>query len=1420
MVEQMPEQQAPSEQKTRLGKSLTRRRWLAPVSWVVLLLGVPSLLYVAYVAGKLQDLSEHNLRTLGNAAGQIERALDNAGATARNLAKDFGYACEFLLRQPRLSLVEPTHCTDLEDFQKSDQAESRLEAAAGGRLLLVTDIPDLSSADLADTGSSPGTSFQLEVRLDQILADVPLEGAFDHLVIVEGDGQVVVQRGPDALRLTSLAKLTTTDSIKLSVADLQSASRVTQVHYAEQDYGLLCQPLRPPSDLVQRDQDDTLGSTWVLCGLVSSERSVANALAVSPLLVLILLLLLLLGLLTWPFFKIFTMRQRERLRFLDGYLLSVSTFGLLLLMALLLLDFQSYASLRNLTKDRLAALAADLDRHLVGELQQMARQLDAYDEIVAATAVNLGGLRTDVKLLRQRKSTSAQAPAATAVPVSEAVPVLDDSEPDAIKGLDLPYPDHYPHLSSVFWMRPDDGRQFIKATINDRNTPPVALSKRAYFQRVQDHDRLWRLSTVVDRWSSGDTGEPWDSEVYVEPIRSVTTGESSVVLSTCSRIRAEGSDDSPKGECPKPGERVVAALSTPLVSIADPVMGPGFGFAIIDDDGNVLLHSDSRRALADNLFDELSQPRRLRAALESRTDRAIESDYLSRPHRLWIRPMRGLPWTVVTFFDKEVLRTANLEVLTQAIVIGTLYLVVFYLIPSVIYLSRRRRHTSWLWPDGSKLRLYKRLVWMYGVLFLALLLVLHVVPRGYTLIAGFLFPLTAVVITVLRIRLWNRQHLSVLRGTKGVKGSDRAGLALDIFPQLLLAAVILSAPQRMEMLGSVISVMVLTFVVLFYVALRWSPKDGRVRLRLNRAKSLLPDEFLPWHDVAAVLFWLLVAVLPASCFFKVALEDQQLLLLKMEHLHLRDQLERRDCAVDERYRRVSVGQPGFLANRKIFVGGTDAYQASTSITAAHYAGEAVFEDLRSELAKPVGERWYSDLLADHEPLYNDTSVRLRYLAPPAASDSSWQWRRRVDGEVMFEVDRSRCSEPYVLLSSVPLAMPAVGGLVLAGGLLSTMVLLAWVRWVSRRLLFARLEQQVRRLRPEDLIRGEIRTNVLALLASPIDRRAIMASNRYDYVALGDEDSLARALEVEGKPKPVVCDGFEDGLEDPVARRSKLQVLEDLVLTHHRRVLILTSVDPFNDLFSFASPGHDAPTSAPASGAPDDDEQRRWGRLLSRFTLVPVALARQQATAVGSDGADDLESTDSMGGRPAWLERELNATLHLRRLVEQRQGLSSDAVSHISRREALERIVESAEGYYWALWTACSRDEKLVLVQLAEERLVNPKQNRTVRRLLQRGLVVRDPMLRPMNESFTLFVSLIRLPQEVREWEQPSQGMGWTHIRWAFMALLVVIALFLSTTQKQLLETTFGFVSALGISLPVLLKLVSSVNKPSPGGLDG
>ena len=260
------------------------------------------------------------------------------------------------------------------------------------------------------------------------------------------------------------------------------------------------------------------------------------------------------------------------------------------------------------------------------------------------------------------------------------------------------------------------------------------------------------------------------------------------------------------------------------------------------------------------------------------------------------------------------------------------------------------------------------------------------------------------------------------------------------------------------------------------------------------------------------------------------------------------------------------------------------------------------------------------------------------------------------------------------------------------------------------------------------------------------------------------------------------------------------------------ILVIAPADPYLLVNSDESP---EPESLEDTAVIESHRQQQrniqaWRRTLSSFRIINVTVNRvppaRQLNGTWQREPDRIADEE-------WLQKELEALPELEPLLE----LLPREVIGSTRKNAIDRIVDRAYGAYMGLWDACTENEKLVLVQLATESVINPKQESTVRGLLQRGLIVRDPGLRIINQSFARFIAAIQDPDEVKTWERTADGVSWAHSRWVVLGFLLLALLFLWATQRELFNTTITFLTAAVVGLPGLVKVLSNVTKLNPKG---
>src|SRR5262249_3246372 len=205
---------------------------------------------------------------------------------------------------------------------------------------------------------------------------------------------------------------------------------------------------------------------------------------------------------------------------------------------------------------------------------------------------------------------------------------------------------------------------------------------------------------------------------WLEPVMSWTTGESIATFSVLippDKAPLTAAQATPARAAPaEPASGVrsnpswVFALDVDLPSLRNVVLPPGYGFAVIDEKGSVLFHSEVAHLREDFLLECDNNPR-LQAAVYGKASEAFNGRYLGSDHRFYVTQLAkagGPPWSLVVFRDKQLLRTLNVEALSVALILyGWLFL---SLVP--LFLIFWTRRTDWLWPGPKSGNYYPALL--------------------------------------------------------------------------------------------------------------------------------------------------------------------------------------------------------------------------------------------------------------------------------------------------------------------------------------------------------------------------------------------------------------------------------------------------------------------------------------------------------------------------------------------------------------------------------------------------------------------------------------------------------------------------------------------------------------------------------------
>jgi hypothetical protein len=1375
--------------------------------------------YLAYVNAQQTYLTNRNYRVLATASDQISGRLEGI---ERALQSRFAIGDE---EAPFVKYRRGEHKPIEKPASEADKALNEVRAEVskegGGAVLQFTYS--------ADNGNPLASS-----DLRKLVGSILLRDEFDDVLLIQPPNDVLYQRRmahtgavPDLAALLARADLAseersnfdallralekkTSEETKgkseetkprgdLTAARARLFSEPIHTHYLGNRYVLFFRPVHFPSEIgsmLARTGTSPQGKSaesrrqeepeWWLCGLVRETRFSSDTHRIPTAWLIAALLLLAMALLAWPLLKIWYIGPRERFRAFDVALLAVSALIGSALVTFALLDSYAYVGLAEEFDGELVRLADQIEHNFRNELRV------AYDQLAV---VQPGAVPKC-----QRKGAPSH-PAHK----GDGRAILSGCPPvyryfDRLMVLNAEGKPEYGWTAKP----PRGSENPWEIAIDEMLPKHLRLADRSYFKQAQSGD-MWRFEFDDQAKSgrmyragpeplqtSGATANdvPGPAVFAIESIQARTTGENTVVMAVPLENH-HGSDGKPEGE--------VAIIATRLLSVIDPVMPPGFGFAVIDRLGNVLLHSDEKRNLHEDLFLETDGNQDLYDAVVARRATHVDARYDGKERRLYVYPLRDTDWTLVVFADKTIAGGLNAE-LAAVWLIAFLLLYAFpYLLIGAVALIARGGGGGWLWPDPRRIRSY---VAMGIVLSIAAAVVLEGMNRRDALINLAIIGLTPLLtLSLLRVILGPPLRSKPLRGVLALAALLGSGGGV-----LLLSY---GDVSRSDPPGA------MAWALLFAggaTVLGWVVAE--VAATRTPAPHSRPDPAALCRGYAFFLASLLLvlSVAPAAVVFSDAERQASVALVKFGQRRFAFALGKR--AEDAKDHFSDSGSSSALFDR--LATDVDLYQASMytdrldfrpvgqdrSVSAAPTAAEPVRGDRWTRLlcgeerttsgedgdgadasagpqAAPCSEwvrlvrRNFTALVTPLIPALGEDMGHLWPRLYDRSSDFSWRWEEVKPQRLRFVlVDRRLRSElgpkdrPVDLVMEGTwraLSLPSTASgwmllLLLGGGALATSVF-----------LLASAVRRVFLLDPEgfvDAVQPALPGSGAWLFVHLPDRQKaadVPQTAVLDLSTLTEAEQCTQWRESATNAQVAVVDHFEHRHEEAEWRAAKLALVEALAAEPARGVVLLSEIDPVE---------YGSARAADPEGAGGEtalNEVARWSRALSTFRR-----RWWQPSEQGEAAQSALPE-----GAPAILREVLS-----------RRG----------------RAQESHEARCWRLWWECTTSERLALVHLAKEGFLNPNNRRVAYNLMRRGIVRRTPRFRLASEGLRRFVLRAATPETVAAWEREGERSVWARLRMPLMALLVLAAVFFFTTQPDVFNWAVGTATAVTAAVPVLLRM--------------
>lgn len=1153
---------------------------------------------------------------------------------------------------------------------------------------------------------------------------------FDDLILADSEGRILWQREQTTPRVSNLKDLLNLESersgwfslswqlqrttVKEKESPLPGLATLAPVHFGGVSSYLFVQAVGWDTKGIEHK------APLYVAGLVSRRAVERQAMHIPMLWIVILSLPVLLVFLALPFIKLATLTPKERYSFADVALLGMASLCTVAIGAIL--PFGP-AVIDSSVDDTLTGLAKTIDARFA---EETARVLDLSDAI-----------RTHEPFLLNVSPSSGAVPDRMCQPyldqvdenarpewcgLWQALNALETAEPGRLGKVDIASIE----LDILAWLT-RDGWQARKLSPKSVLTIKTNVGTYDFFKRLKEK-RTWSLANPKLN----------QTPFTVEPLRTPTTAELGVVFAVET----------------KDADRPYLMLNTRPLSVVDPVVPPGYGFAVLSADGKVQFHSEEGLGLAENFLEEVNNHDEVREWAASARTITWNGDYHGRPHRLHIQPVQQLtnsPWRILTFQEHEpVLET--------------------------------------------QVREHKAILRLAAADFAALIVI--------------------AIVSWIWTRLGSRQIRDIMLSPTSASANGVYLLAVLAVVSILLIlwSYFPTANRWLNVLYVwFLAVPLLALLVWFLTRRGW----------LGRQPALER----PWRLAEVILLLLVMGVVPVIGFARIAcrVEDSR---------QTERWLELARAHWEARHQRV--------LNR---------------VRSSGYSPTTI--DL-IEKGKGFARDWTGPQSGAKEPPYSYLLEIKRLKLLPSSSSAGTARPSHGQRLVRFILDwdpftgrKTGPPEAWALADGSAYGLSSHAGdkgpvfaATIEQGFLAD--LLFWrfffgvaiitcatcaLCWARRKLtppLFLppqTFDAQMERLdkscdceavlligpprtRKDSEVQGHIRKRVscdadtsrIRLLDRELNDRAIEKElERINHLLR----SGRAPLDKQGRLW-LHLSNLESQLITVESRKFVLKLLEKLLdkkgSACPRVVIVTTTVDPianFQEVFN-------AERQGTYRDVVPEVELSRSSLLLSRFRRCYLPALCQQASR--SRWRHWLHYNPAHWQRT--LELEASHYEPLKQIFDEIPTCEWDS-AHPSL-DALSRAFGArAEAVHQLMWTSCTRSEKLVLIQLAQEGMVNPKCYDVVARLVAKGIVVTQPGLTVFNFTFRKFLRGIERSQVVSQWEQMDGSGLWVTAGRLVGSSLLLGGLFFFLTQDYPVQSLFPIVSGTGLfSLPLIRDLAN------------
>ena len=933
--------------------------------------------------------------------------------------------------------------------------------------------------------------------------------------------------------------------------------------------------------------------------------------------------------------------------------------------------------------------------------------------------------------------------------------------------------DPYPYFDYIFRLDPT-GWQVAQISPFANAGSLQDLSFRDYFKKYDE----WA-------WSFEDTGNatpkvPENLKFRMESIVSVTGGDYKVAFATGSK---------------SPNSRIV--LTGRFYSLIDPIIPKDYGFCIIDNTGKCWFHSNKSKNMAENFLEECDNDKSLRAAMYADISTPLTVDYYNNPHRIFIRRMESLPLYLVTFHDLRFEYSYQAQTfLTTSLLIAGLFIYLFLQLMLLLLFKK----LNWLWekilPDRLLFTGIKNesLLVEFSMLgrsknndykYIIIIMLLSIMPL-YALIFQ-MSPHPAILAifitaTALQTILFKYLHLNKCN-SNALKIYTAFNTFVFYAGQLALFILIFSyhykTAERLYILLFLLCSALLFNIVLLPRAKKFSAKFLE---KLNRDIlkpfkkidekirnfSIKPDTT---YSIMILALILVFGVIPGLKFFNIATNLENEVQIRNNQLELIRAQEIRNTEFQKYYLRIK-NPPG-----KDKVDKAHSNRLKSGIFTSFYASTLFLETPTLKSGSSNDLEHLNPIINMFRPVYRDPlSVYSKYLYIDTTRARAFNWRRSNDTIELVSsrhpvaIDEESNPSYKAVISIIPktrILMPFQKNVKMR--VLKTIaffILFAVILYLIFRLIIV----TTRRLFEVSLIEVKEPPDLELNIKEKLDAGfSVLLVNPSGFIGFDNLKAKISALIPEKKK-----------LKNEKGR--KFQLIDKLFYNYQDPVTLDKQIeDALKHLYAFST----------VIVVSDIHPHHVLNYYKVHMESKPAELKAENKT----DGA-----TDNYRKTYEKLKMLLKNFQHIEVSLES-PGLNVPESTH--------------EHYYHSILDNCTPEEIYVLVDLANDSLINYKNKFIIQRLVKRGLIRPDgDDLGLMQEGFGKYLisHYSRIDRQKLKKEMGAEPSHWAGFRLAIVLVIIALFVFIFISNQDFLNNINRLFITLGASIAGISSLFNMTVK--------